>query len=102
MSHSEGLNLDRRDLLRRLLATGGLLSAAPHLLWADEPEELPPAKFRDFIDAKDKDGDTALMLASMAGFDNIADLLREYGAKDVSSKKKESKKRAKSLLQQSK
>ena len=46
MSHSEGLNLDRRDLLRGLLATGGLLSAAPHLLWADEPEELPPAQFR--------------------------------------------------------
>lgn len=46
MSQTEGPNLDRRDLLRGLLATGGLLSAAPHLLWADEPEELPPAKFR--------------------------------------------------------
>ncbi|MEC9475774.1 MAG: TIM barrel protein [Planctomycetota bacterium] len=51
MSHDGGQNLDRRALLRGLLATGGLLSVAPHLtathlIRADEPEQLSPAKFR--------------------------------------------------------
>lgn len=51
MTGSEIRDLDRRDLLKGLLATGGLMSVAPHLLashliWADESEKLPPAKFR--------------------------------------------------------